>query len=101
MIRGGTAEIRKTKRLYPALRERIKNAGYTQADIGELLEQTPPTISMKLCGKREWRQEEIEILSVELGLTFEEIGRMFFYKRGQDQWAETPMRKETQNERHV
>lgn len=84
---GARLEIRQAKRLYPALRERLKDAGYNQRKLGELIGSTIPMVSMKLGGQRQWKQTDIEIIASALGLTWEEIGRMFFYKRGQDQYG--------------
>ena len=83
MITYGT---RKARRNYPALRERVKQAGYTQEEIAEMIGTTAPNASMKFCGKRRWSQTDIEIIAAELGLSYEEIGRMFFYRQSPHQY---------------
>lgn len=80
-------EVRKASRRYPALHDRIAEAGFTKAEIWAALGMSRQTADSRLYGRSPWRQNEIEILAAELGLTYEEIGRMFFYNRGRDQWG--------------
>lgn len=86
MIEHGDTKRRKAKRLYPALRERVYAAGYNLMQIGELCGLSKSSTTLRFCGKVEWTQEDIEIIANEIGLNYEEIGRLFFYTRGQDQY---------------
>ena len=86
MITETARNLRKAKRYYPALRDRMFEAGWTSRDLAPIVGISEQTLSHRLCGRSSWTQRGIESIADELGLTFEEIGRMFFYKRGQDQW---------------
>lgn len=78
--------VRKSRREYQALRARIRDAGYNQTTLADALDISRVRVCKLLGGGVIWRADEIEAVANELGLNFEEIGRMFFYKRGQDQW---------------
>ncbi len=59
------------------LKGRIVECGYIQSDVAKLLGISPSSLNDKVCGKRGFRQDEIEKLSHILNIE-KELNKYFF-----------------------
>ena len=63
---------------YGKLLGRIKEKGFTQAQLANLVGMTPGTMSMKLNNQAHFRQAEIFAICDALDIPISEIGEYFF-----------------------
>lgn len=63
---------------YSRLKGRTKETGLRQEDVGAAIGLTPTTYSLKLNGKAEFKQREIEGICRLLDIPFEDIPNYFF-----------------------
>ena len=60
------------------LKSKMAYNGDSQADLADALEISRPTLSLKMNGKVDFKQSEIEEISERYFLTAEEIKKIFF-----------------------
>ncbi len=63
---------------YSRLKSRTKEVGLRQKDVGHSIGLSPTTYSLKLNGKAEFRQSEIEAICKLLQIPFADIDSYFF-----------------------
>lgn len=63
---------------YSKLKGRIKEKYGTQGEFAKALDLAQTTVSLKVNGKTEWTQNEIEKSIEALGLSKDDIGDYFF-----------------------
>lgn len=66
---------------FSRLRGRIKEQGKSQADLCAEIGMSPTTLSLKLSGKSDFRQEEIMAIAKCLGITPKQISYFFFCEK--------------------
>ena len=67
---------------YNKLRGRIREVCGTEGRLAEKIGLSPRSMSLKLHGKRYFKQNEIGKIINELELTNDDIGIYFFYSKG-------------------
>jgi transcriptional regulator with XRE-family HTH domain len=65
---------------YGKLLGRIREKGFTQEQLANLVGMTPGTMSMKLNNQAYFKQKEIIEISDALGIPYSEIGEYFFVR---------------------
>ena len=63
---------------YGKLLGKIKENGFTQEQLANLIGMTPGTLSMKLNNQAYFKQKEIIAISDALGIPYSDIGEYFF-----------------------
>ena len=63
---------------YGKLLGKIRENGFTQEQLANLIGMTPGTMSMKLNNKAYFAQKEIIAISDALGIPYSDIGEYFF-----------------------
>lgn len=71
---------------YSALIGRIVEIYGKREAFAKAIGMTPATLSHKLTGKAEWRQEEIKEACHVLNIPPEEVGKYWFREKGETKW---------------
>lgn len=66
---------------YSKLLGRIRECGYTQESLAQVIKMSESTLNLKLNNKASFKQSEIKKISKVLGISENEIGIYFFAEK--------------------